>query len=333
MQSDQNSVEQPSSLVLGNPFPWYAQMRRQAPVLFDPEQQCWMVFSYEDVKRVFSEWQTFSSKPPYPPQHAEMSESLLYSDPPRHQTLRSLVGKAFTARRVEELAPRITQITHELIDKVYEQASFDFIQDLAVPLPIIVIAEILGIPVEDRADFKRWSDGIALSLQPDPASLKAMSDYFQQLLAQRRQCAGADLISDLIAVHESGETLTAKELVDFCMVLLLAGNETTTNLLGNAVYCFSENPETWERLKQQPALLPLAIEEVLRYRPPVQGMERYTTVETQLAGQTIPPGQMVVAWIGSANRDETQFAHPDDFIIDRDPNPHLSFGNGIHFCL
>lgn len=333
MQSDQNSVAQQSSLVLGNPFPWYAQMRRQAPVFYDPEQQCWMVFGYQDVKRVFSEWQTFSSKLPHPPEQTELTQSLLHTDPPKHLTLRSLVGKVFTARRVEALAPRIAQITHELIDQVYAQGSFDFIHDLAVPLPIIVIAEIMGIPSTDRADFKRWSDGIALSLEPDPAALTAMADYFRQLLAERRQSPGPDLVSDLIAAHESGETLTAQELVDFCMLLLLAGNETTTNLLGNALFCFSEYPETWERLQQQPALLPLAIEEVLRYRPPVQGMERYTTVETELAGQTIPAGQLVVAWIGSANRDETQFDQPDEFIIDRDPNPHLAFGNGIHFCL
>jgi cytochrome P450 len=234
---------------------------------------------------------------------------------------------------VEELAPRITQITHELIDKVYGQASFDFMHELAVPLPIILIAEILGIPVEDRADFKRWSDGIALMLEPEPESLKAMADYFRHLLEQRRQNPGADLISDLMAAHESSETLTAQELVDFCMLLLLAGNETTTNLLGNALLCFNEYPEAWERLKQQPQLLPLAIEEVLRYRSPIQGVDRFTTVETQLGGQKIPAGQMVLAWMGSANRDETQFNRPDEFFIERDPNPHLSFGNGIHFCL
>jgi cytochrome P450 len=170
-------------------------------------------------------------------------------------------------------------------------------------------------------------------LEPEPESLKAMADYFRHLLEQRRQNPGADLTSDLMAAHESGETLTAQELVDFCMLLLLAGNETTTNLLGNALLCFNEYPEAWERLKQQPQLLPLAIEEVLRYRSPIQGVDRFTTVETQLGGQKIPAGQMVLAWMGSANRDETQFNRPDEFFIERDPNPHLSFGNGIHFCL
>jgi cytochrome P450 len=319
-----------NSELFGNPFPWYAQMRREAPVFYDAEQKSWMVFRYEDVKRVFADWQTFSSKIPHPPEQTDLTQSLNYTDPPKHQSLRSLVAKVFTARRVEELAPRITQITHELIDQVQGQEQIDFMHDLAIPLPMIVIAEILGIPVADQDDFKRWSDGIVVY---DPAAPKAMADYFRHLLEQRRQHPGEDLISDLIAAHEAGESLTAQELVDFCMVLLIAGNETTTHLLGNAILCFNEYPEAFDQLKQEPALLPLAIEEVLRYRSSVQGIERFTKVESQLGVQTIPAGQMVIVWMGSANRDEAQFERPDEFVVDRDPNPHLSFGNGIHFCL
>jgi cytochrome P450 len=333
MQPTQPSPEPQFSNSFGNPFPWFAYMRQKSPVFYDAEQQSWMVFRYEEVKRVLSDWQTFSSKLPHPPEQTELTQSLLHTDPPKHHSLRSLVAKVFTARRIEELTPRITQLTHELIDQACEKPSFDFIHDLAVPLPIIVIAEIMGIPAADRADFKRWSDGIALSLEPDPEALKAMADYFRELLKQRRQNPSADLISDLIAAHESGETLTAQELVDFCMLLLLAGNETTTNLLGNALVCFDEYPEVWNRLRQEPELLPSTIEEVLRYRAPIQGMERFTTVDVELGGQTIPAGQMVLAWIGSANRDEAQFYQPDEFVMDRDPNPHLAFGNGIHFCL
>lgn len=330
MQANQPSITTPMTELFGNPFPWYAKMRRESPVFYNAEQQSWMVFRYEDVKQVFSDWQTFSSKIPYPPEQTDLTQSLISTDPPKHQSLRSLVAKVFTARRVEELAPRMTQLTHELIDKVHGQARMDFMHDLAIPLPIIVIAEILGVPIEDRHDFKRWSDGVVLY---DPSAPKAMADYFRHLLEQRRQNPGKDLISDLIAAHEAGETLTAQELVDFCMLLLIAGNETTTNLLGNAILCFNEYPEAFERLKQEPQLLPLAIEEVLRYRSSVQGMERFTKVETQLGGQTIPAGQMVIVWMGSANRDETQFDRPDEFVVDRNPNPHLSFGNGIHFCL
>ncbi|MBE9051376.1 cytochrome P450 [Nostocales cyanobacterium LEGE 11386] len=323
-------MKEQNSMLIGNPFPWYAQMRRESPVFYDAEQQSWMVFRYEDVKRVFADWQIFSSQIPHPPEQTDLTQSFIYTDPPKHQSLRSLVAKVFTARRVEELAPRITQITHELIDKVQGQNHIDFMHDLAIPLPVIVIAEILGVPVADRADFKHWSDGIVVS---DPAALQAMADYFRHLLKQRRQHSGKDLISNLIAAHEAGETLTAPELIAFCIVLLVAGNETTTNLLGNAILCFNEYPEAFARLKRSPQLLPLAIEEVLRYRSSVQGMERFTKVETQLGGQMIPSGQMVLAWTGAANRDETQFDRPDEFVIDRDPNPHLSFGNGIHFCL
>jgi cytochrome P450 len=330
MQANQQSIATSNTQLFGNPFPWYAKMRRESPVFYDAQQQCWMVFRYEDVKQVFADWQTFSSKIPHPPEQTDLTQSLNYTDPPKHQSLRSVVAKVFTNRRVEELAPRITQITHELLDKVHGQERMDFMHDLAIPLPVIVIAEILGVPVAERDDFKRWSDGIVVSA---PVALKAMADYFRHLLEQRRQNPGMDLISDLIAAHEAGETLTAQELVDFCIVLLVAGNETTTNLLGNAILCFNQYPEAFERLKREPGLLPLAIEEVLRYRSSVQGTERFTKVETQLGGETIPAGQMVLVWIGSANRDETQFDRPDEFVVDRDPNSHLSFGNGIHFCL
>jgi len=330
MEVNPQSIATSNAQLFGNPFPYYAKMRRESPVFYDAEQQSWMVFRYEDVQRIFADWQTFSSKIPHPPEQTDLTQSLNYTDPPKHQSLRSLVAKVFTARRVEELAPHITQITHELIDKVQRQERMDFMRDLAIPLPIITIAEILGVPIEDRDDFKQWSDGIVMY---DTSALKAMADYFRHLLEQRREHPGKDLISDLIAAHEAGETLTAQELVDFCMVLLIAGNETTTNLLGNAILCFNEYPEAFERLKQEPQLLPLAIEEVLRYRSSVQGIERFTKVETQLGGQTIPAGQMVIGWTGSANRDEAQFDRPDEFVVDRNPNPHLSFGNGIHFCL
>ena len=313
-----------------NPFGWYTKMRQESPVYYDAEQKSWMVFRYDDVKQVFANWQAFSSKVPHPPEQTDFTQSLNFTDPPKHRSLRSLVAKVFTADRVQTLAPRITEITNELIDQVQDQHQMNFMHDLATPLPVIVIAEILGVPVADRADFKHWSDGIVVL---DPSAITAMANYFRQLLEERRMRPGNDLISDLIAAHEAGETLTAQELVDFCIVLLVGGNETTTNLLGNAILCFHEYPEAFERLKREPKLLPLAIEEVLRYRSSVQGMERFTKVETQLGGQTIPAGQQVTVWMGSANRDETKFDRADQFIVDRDPNPHVAFGNGIHFCL
>jgi len=311
-------------------FAWYAEMRRESPVFYDAGRESWMVFGYQDVKLVFSDWQTFSSRLPHPPEQTDFTQSLNFTDPPKHRLLRSLAQQVFTPSRVKQLMPRMTAITHELLDHVAAQGQMDFMHDLAIPMPIIVIAEILGIPLEDREEFKRWSDGIVTF---DPISLQAMADYFRDLIQQRRGRPSHDLISDLIAAHEGGEKLTAQELVDFCIVLLVGGNETTTNLLGNAILCFDEYPQSFERLKQEPTLLPLAIEEVLRYRSSVQSMQRITTAETQLGNQTIPAGQIVTVWLGAANRDEAQFEQADTFVVDRDPNPHLAFGNGIHFCL
>jgi cytochrome P450 len=330
MQDNLPSLSTAQAELIGNPFPWYAKMRRESPVYYDAASQSWMVFRYADVKQVFANWQTFSSQMPHPPEQTDFTQSLNFTDPPKHQSLRSIVSKVFTNRRVEELAPRITQVTNDLIAQVKGQKQIDFMEALAIPLPIIVIAEILGVPASDQADFKRWSDGIVMY---DPAAIKAMADYFRYLLEERKQNPGKDLISDLLAAYESGETLTAQELVDFCVVLLLAGNETTTNLLGNAILCFNEHPDAFERLKQEPQLLDFAIEEVLRYRASVQGIERFSTVETQLGGQTIPAGQLVTVWMGSANRDETCFEDSELFVVGRNPNPHVAFGSGIHFCL
>lgn len=249
---------QVTPLQLSNqPFDRYAKMRRESPVYYDAEQQSWMVFRYEDVKQVFANWQMFSSKIPHPPEQTDFTQSLNFTDPPKHRSLRSLVAKVFTARRVEELAPRMIEITNELIDRVQAQGQMDFIHDFAIPLPVIVIAEILGVPVERRADFKHWSDGI---MESNQAAYRAMGDYFRELIQQRTGKPGHDLVSDLIAVHEGSETLSAQELVDFCMVLLVAGNETTTNLLANTIVCLHEYPETYDRLRKEPALLNLAIE-------------------------------------------------------------------------
>jgi cytochrome P450 len=178
MQSNsQSTIENQGSTLFGNPFPWYAKMRCESPMFYDAEQESWMVFGYEDVKHVFANWQVFSSKIPHPPEQTDFTESMNYTDPPKHQTLRSLVAKVFTARRVEELAPRIQKIAHELIDRVEKCDRMDFIHDFASPLPVILIAEILGVPTEDREDFKQWSDGIVVL---NPLALEAMANYFRR---------------------------------------------------------------------------------------------------------------------------------------------------------
>lgn len=313
-----------------NPYSWLAKMRQEAPVFYDKEQLGWMVFRYDDVERVLSEWKTFSSKSPKPLGREDFTQSLPQTDPPKHQSLRAIVQKVFTPHRVEAMASRITELTHELLAQMKQHKQVDLIQAFSSPLPIIVIGEILGVPLEERKDFKLWSDGILAS---DSTAVKNMADYFRQLLNERRSHPGLDLLSDLIAAYEEGEKLTGQEVVDFCILLLTAGNETTTNLITNTIWCLHEHPDENQRLRNDLSLLPSAIEEVLRYSSPITYLNRYTQVETQIGDQTIPPGQLIWVWLASANRDEHQFENADRFIIDREPNKHFAFGNGIHFCL
>ncbi len=326
-----------------NPFPSYEQMRRESPVHVDPHTGVLSVFRYDDVQRVLSDYEAFSSERGGRDGASAMSAlstSLISSDPPRHRQLRNLVTQAFTPRAVAQLAPRITTIIGELLDQVAAAGRMDFIGDLAEPLPVIVIAEMLGIPSAQRVQFKRWSDAIVSTASAPSDGQLTFSDaqiemamYFSRLIAERRADPRDDLISHLITAEIDGQHLTEIELIGFCVLLLVAGNETTTNLLGNAILCFDEQPDVYDRLRAQPALIPGAIEEVLRYRSPVQLMYRSATGGTDLDGVVTRPGQPVVAWIGSANRDEAQFPNAHVFDIERAPNRHLAFGHGIHFCL
>ena len=317
-----------------NPFPWYAQMRAHAPLLFYEPYQSWQAFRYDDVLRILSDYAAFSSNFSGGQGQDPLSGSMIAMDPPRHRQLRTLVTQAFTPRAVARLSDRITEIVNELLDRVIDRGEMDFVEELSYPLPVIVIAEMLGIPQADRARFKVWSDAIVGAGFDGPANPQGeMSAYFLNMIARRQADPGEDLISGLLAAQIDGEHLTTMELLGFCVLLLVAGNETTTNLLGNAVLTFDEHPEVWDALRADPELVPSALEEVLRYRSPVQMMYRRAIAEVTIADQTIRPGQMVLAQIGSANRDAAQFPEPDRFDITRAPNRHLAFGHGIHFCL
>jgi cytochrome P450 len=320
-----------------NPFPWYARMRASEPVAYDRHWGSYSVFRYADVQRVLSEHVTFSSNRMggQEAQHP-LSASLISMDPPRHRQLRNLVSQAFTPRAVAALEPRIAQIVDELLDAVVPLGRMDVVDDLAYPLPVIVIAELLGIPAADRARFKAWSDSVVTGQAGAQRGnlQREMAMYFMQTIERRRHEPGdGDLITALLGAEVDGQKLTEMELLGFCMLLLIAGNETTTNLIGNAILCFDEQPEVYERLRAHPALLPGAIEEVLRYRSPVQAMDRVTATETLVGDVTMPAGTWVSAWIGSANRDEEQFPAADTFDVTRTPNKHVAFGQGIHFCL
>jgi cytochrome P450 len=330
------------------PYEWYRTMRATQPVFSTQDWGGWQVFRYADVVRVLSEYATFSSDghrmaqfEGFEAEADPLNSSILRMDPPRHRQLRNLVSQAFTPRMVAQLEPRITGITNQLLDHVAAAGEMDVVRDLAYPLPVTVISELLGIPAELREDFKRWSDALVTgdegSSEEERKTLfqevQGMYGYFTQVLEERRQHPQPDLVSALLAAEVDEQRLSSAELLGFCGLLLVAGNETTTNLLGNMILCFDEHPDVVERLRANRALVPGAIEEVLRYYSPVKEMVRITTTETMLGDQHIGPDQYIVAWIGSANRDEAEFPDADRFDIEREPNRHVAFGRGIHFCL
>ncbi len=330
-----------------NPFALYQSMRQDHPLYLDPQRGSWNFFRYPDVQRVLSEYTTFSSQfrrqrrlsiLPIQP----FAAAIISTDPPRHRQLRSLVTQAFTPRAVEALASRISEIVEEHLARVAPTGRMDVIHDLGYPLPVIVIAEMLGIPSQDRANFKRWSDAAVQAanfgenidykkfMGPE---MMEMGKYFMKIIDHRRKSPGDDLITGLLNATVENQHLSQIELLGFCVLLLVAGNETTTNLIGNAMLTFAEHPEAWQKLRDRPDLVPSAIEEVLRYRSPVQAMFRTTISEVKMYGQTIPAQSHVIAWIGSANHDGDQFPEPEVFDIERTPNRHIAFGHGIHFCL
>jgi cytochrome P450 len=247
---------------------------------------------------------------------------------------------------VANLEPRIRQLTHEMLDRVVETGQIDLVSDLAYPLPVIVIAEMLGVPPEDRARFKAWSDEVVKSAdgvildreaagEDDDMDMSdmagSMRPYFQEIIARRRVEPRDDLISGLVAAEIDGERLTEHDVLSLCSLLLIAGNVTTTNLIGNAMLTLLKHPEQMARLHADLSLLPNAIEEVLRYRSPVQFMFRVAAQDVELGGHPIQAGARVIAFIGSANRDESKFAHANQFDITRSPNPHLAFGLRVHY--
>ncbi len=315
-----------------NPFPLYRTMRESHPVFYQPQHNAWTVFDYADTEQVLTDYKLFSSV-----RNKEISETrpnILNMDPPRHRQLRNLVSQAFTPRAITQLSNRITGIVTQLLDQVAPNGQMDIVHDLAYPLPVIVIAELLGIPSEDRARFKHWSDAVVGSITDDNLNPRPeMNEYFLQIIAQRRDHPQDDLVSALLNAQVDGEHLTQAEMLSFCILLLVAGNETTTNLIGNTLLCLDDFPEAMEALRTEPELIPSAIEEVLRYRSPVQLTGRVATNDTVIGGQMIKAGQGVRVVLGSANRDETQFPNADTFNIRRSPNRHVAFGHGIHFCL
>jgi cytochrome P450 len=266
-------------------------------------------------------------------------------DPPRHTKLRAILGRVFTPRSIAALEPRIRALTRELLGRVLDRDELDVVADLAAPLPMMVIAEMLGLPTADWQRFAGWSEAIVNlgntiaggDAEHASAAFRAadgeMAPYFAQAIEERRARPSDDLLSRLAVAEVDGDHLDDHEITRFSQLLLAAGTETTTNLIDNAVVCFAEHADQLARIRAEPALLAPAIEEVLRYRAPVQAMFRATARDVELDGTRIPAGKFVIAMIGSANRDPRRFPDASRFDAARSPNPHIAFGHGIHFCL
>lgn len=325
------------------PFEWYATMRQEAPVRYDPQRELWDVFRYEDVDRVLTDHEVFSTEvdgdlgkndDQSPP------KTMVRSDPPDHERLRGFVADRFTPGEMREFRPRIEDVADELFEPLADANRIDIVDDIAYPLPVIVIADLLGIPAEHRERFKAWSDDVTTRPNEDTdAALEAtqnrierarreMGTYFSELLTER---AGGD-DDDLVTLAANTDTLSHEEQIWFCILLLVAGNVTTTNFITNAIWCFDEGNVT-DAVRTGTIDRTQAIEEVLRYRSPFQFMRRTTTEIVEMGGERIEPGETVVAWIGAANHDPTVFDAPSEFRPERSPNPHLAFGKGIHYCL
>jgi len=330
---------------------WLEGLRRDGPVQFDEKLQCWQVLGHPEATAVLSDPAVFSSDlTAIAPDQEDFAlfqrGNFVRMDPPQHRKLRTLVSQAFTPKVVAGLEPRIAELTTDLLDRVDER--FDLIDALAYPLPVVVIAELLGIPASDRQLFRTWAD-VLLSQEIDPdqavgeaseravaavvPTMREMNAYFLDHIQARRANPSTDLTSKLTQAEVDGVRLADEEIVGFVGLLLIAGHITTTATLGNSVVCFQDNPDAAAEVRADQALLPPAIEEVLRLRTPFPRVGRLTTTATEVGGVAVPAGQVVMPWLTAANRDERVFAEPHRFDLHRRPNPHLTFGHGIHFCL
>jgi len=339
-----------------DPYPTYAELRSTAPVhrvSLPDGRGVWLVTRYDDVLAVLKDecfvkdWrdvltpEQLAQIPPIPPVMEPLSKNMLDTDPPDHERLRSLVSKAFTPRLVERMRSRVQAIADALLDAVQDRGEMDLIDDYAFPLPITVIAELLGVPAEDRNNFREWSDA-AVSGNTTQEHIEkvliphmtAFTDYLLALFEEKRSNPKDDLISALVQAEEAGDKLSEDELLGMVFLLLVAGHETTVNLIGNGVLALLQHPDQLQKLREDPSLIKPAVEELLRYDGPVETpTERFAREDVSIGGTVIPRGEMVLVVLAAANRDPERFADPDALDITRTDNRHLAFGKGIHHCL
>ena len=330
-----------------DPWPYYARLRDAAPVHRRPSGD-WFLTRYADCQGVLADPRC-SSNPAHEatpsegsPARREGSNLLLFLDPPDHTRLRRLVSKAFTPRRVEALRPRVEELVDQLLDDVAGAGSFDVLDALAFPLPVIVICELMGVPAEDRDALKDWSTAASRLLDPDVAgdtmeqgllAALGLAGYFGELFEERRRAPQDDLVSGLVAAEEEGDRLSAEELQAITVLLFIAGHETTMNLIGNGTYALLRHPDQLALVRDDPEVARTAVEELLRYDGPVHATARVPIEDLDIDGTTVPAGQRMVVALGAANRDPAQFPDPDRLDVTRPDNRHLTFSHGMHFCL
>jgi cytochrome P450 len=340
-----------------NPYRQLGRLQESDPLYRSDVLRAWLVTRYADCVEVLRDPVLFSSdshnaRGDLAEVIRERRESsplgdvatVLTSDPPVHTRLRGLLNRAFTPRRVEAMRPHIEELTAELLDEALRESdgSFDLMTGLAQPLPVIVIAEMLGVSRGDRTDFRRWSDAIARTtdiiggeeaVRGAREATEALVAYFDAVVRERRAEPRDDLMSALVHAADEGDRLTHEELLAFAVLLLVAGNETTTNLIGNGLLALAAHPDEVQRLRDDPALMPSAVEELLRFDSPVQGVVRFATADTEVAGQPIANGDSLLLMLGMANRDPRQFSDPERLDLGREENRHLAFGLNVHYCL
>lgn len=340
-----------------NPYPTYQLLRENAPVYWCEPWNCWILTRYDDITRSLQNHIDFTSlgrltaamslpepmQAQFEPLIRHYSQGLINVDPPDHSRMRQLVHQAFTPRTIRRLAEHIDAIVEGLLDAVMERGEMDVIWDFAYPLPVTVIAELMGLPTSDHALLKRLSRQIVEFMatpRPTPEVLSHSQDallelqaYFRDIFRQRRAVPQDDLITGLVRAELEGDRLTEEEMVSTCVTILIGGHETTTFLISSGMLALLNHPDQQAKLRQNPTLAPSAVEECLRYEGPFQRNRRLATRDLEIGGQVVRKGQLVMQMLGAANRDPAQFADPDRFDIERTPNRHVAFGYGPHFCL
>lgn len=362
MSIPQSHVQEIESILgskqyFANPYPLYHRLRAECPVYWSEKLECWLLTRYDDCLAALKDYRRLSNRDRMSVMMKPLGEEagkrfqvvrrhfmqgVIFSDPPDHTRLRTLINKAFTPSTIEKKRPRIQEIVNGLIDQLPDKGMMDLIRDFAFPLPNTIRSEILGLPLEDTDQLKKWAEGIIAlfgggadeaRIEKGQQCLTAIREYLSRLIAKRRMNPGEDLISTLILAREQNDQLSDDELLSTCSTLFSASQETTTSVIASSVLALLRNPDQLQKLRINPKHIATAVEEILRYDGPLQRQLRAATEDFELRGMPITQGQMVCPVLAAANRDPEVFANPDDFDVARADNPHIAFGFGIHWCV